>query len=314
MSLTTTMGVRIGPIVLATLLKHYLERHNVIRVRDSKARNELLFDEAFIVVKSLLEESSKHTGSRNRSSSPAHVSRLLLGSAAGTSVAPSAWGPETVGGSKWWQTRNGSPSNQTGARPNGDGNSAKTNDPALRRQSATPDNRHSSLFDPHPTRHHSVIGNSRREQVGGGGAELRRARTGRTRFRPVSAHGVVGEGTSAVKRPSTATGGGGSGSSVQVTANTTEPATPHPQLSTSQPRPSASQPHLSTPQPQPGESEPSNSMSEEPEEAGEAHYESEMDNMWCILYLHGGGYYSGSVDQQRYCVQRYARKMGGRVV
>ncbi|KAG8705828.1 hypothetical protein FRC08_001419, partial [Ceratobasidium sp. 394] len=59
MSLTTTMGVKLGPIVLGTLFKHYLERHTVIR--DSKARNELLFDEAFIVVKSFLEESSKHT-------------------------------------------------------------------------------------------------------------------------------------------------------------------------------------------------------------------------------------------------------------
>ncbi|KAG8700004.1 hypothetical protein FRC08_004987 [Ceratobasidium sp. 394] len=49
MSLTTTMGVKLGPIVLGTLFKHYLERHTVIR--DSKARNELLFDEAFIVVK-----------------------------------------------------------------------------------------------------------------------------------------------------------------------------------------------------------------------------------------------------------------------
>ena len=49
MSLTTTMGVKLGPIVLGTLFKHYLERHNV--TRDSKARNELLFDEAFIVVK-----------------------------------------------------------------------------------------------------------------------------------------------------------------------------------------------------------------------------------------------------------------------
>lgn len=49
MSLTTTMGVKLGPILLGTLLKHYLERHNV--TRDSKARNELLFDEAFIVLK-----------------------------------------------------------------------------------------------------------------------------------------------------------------------------------------------------------------------------------------------------------------------
>jgi hypothetical protein len=43
------MGVKLGPIVLGTLLRHYLGRQNV--TRDSKARNELLFDEAFIVLK-----------------------------------------------------------------------------------------------------------------------------------------------------------------------------------------------------------------------------------------------------------------------
>ncbi|KAG9080324.1 hypothetical protein FRC06_006784, partial [Ceratobasidium sp. 370] len=251
MSLTTTMGVRIGPIVLATLFERYLERHNVIR--DSKARNELLFDEAFIVV--------NFSNTRIPAPPRVHNVRVLIPLSCCDEAAPlllqALGGPEAVGGSKWWQVRgvrgvarNGSPSNETGARPNGDGNSTKTNDPALRRQ------------------------------MGGGGAELRRARTGRTRSRPVSAYGVVGEGTSAVKRPSTTTGGGGgSGSSVQVTPNTTESATPHPQLSTSQPRPSASQPQLSTPQPQPEESGPSNPISEEPEEAGEAHYESEMDDM-----------------------------------
>ncbi|KAL0579609.1 hypothetical protein V5O48_002381 [Marasmius crinis-equi] len=42
-------------------------------------------------------------------------------------------------------------------------------------------------------------------------------------------------------------------------------------------------------------------------------YESEMDAMRCILYAHGGGYYFGSVDQERYSIQRYARKINGRV-
>ncbi|KAG9074669.1 hypothetical protein FRC06_010537, partial [Ceratobasidium sp. 370] len=310
---------------------HYLERHNVIR--DSKARNELLFDEAFIVVKSFLEESSKHTVeelqqfSNTRIPAPpwVHNVRVLIPLSCCDEAAPlllqALGGPEAVGGSKWWQVRGVRGVDAQWVAVKRDWREAerrrkqRQDDPALRRQSATPDNRHSSLFDPHPTRHHSVIGNSRREQVGVGGAELRRARTGIARSRPVSAYGVIGEGTRAVKRPSTATaGGGGSGSSVQVTPNTTELATPHPQLSTPQPRPSASQPQLSTPQPQPGESGPSNSTSEEPEEAGEAHYEPEMDDMRCMLYLHGGGYYFGSVDQQRYCVQRYARKMGGRVL
>lgn len=57
-------------------------------------------------------------------------------------------------------------------------------------------------------------------------------------------------------------------------------------------------------------------------------YPSEMDEMPCMLYLHGGkyslrscaftlsyshpfgvlgGYFFGSVDQERYCMQRYAR-------
>ncbi|KAI0260170.1 hypothetical protein BC834DRAFT_561739 [Gloeopeniophorella convolvens] len=42
-------------------------------------------------------------------------------------------------------------------------------------------------------------------------------------------------------------------------------------------------------------------------------YRSEMDEMRCILWIHGGGYYFGSVDQERYMIQRYARKINGRV-
>ncbi|KAK1220369.1 hypothetical protein PQX77_016860 [Marasmius sp. AFHP31] len=42
-------------------------------------------------------------------------------------------------------------------------------------------------------------------------------------------------------------------------------------------------------------------------------YEKDMDEMRCILYSHGGGYYFGSVDQERYSIQRFARKINGRV-
>ncbi|KAG9074806.1 hypothetical protein FS749_013604 [Ceratobasidium sp. UAMH 11750] len=113
MSLTTTMGVKLGPIVLGTLFKHYLERHTVIR--DSKARNELLFDEAFIVVKSFLEESSKHTVeelqqfSNTRIPAPpwVHNVRVLIPLSCCDEAAPlllqALGGPEAVGGSKWWQ-------------------------------------------------------------------------------------------------------------------------------------------------------------------------------------------------------------------
>ncbi|EAU91257.2 lipase/esterase [Coprinopsis cinerea okayama7 len=45
----------------------------------------------------------------------------------------------------------------------------------------------------------------------------------------------------------------------------------------------------------------------------EGTYAKDMDAMRCILYLHGGGYYFGSVDQERYSIQRLARKINGRV-
>lgn len=35
------------------------------------------------------------------------------------------------------------------------------------------------------------------------------------------------------------------------------------------------------------------------EEKPEPDYTTDMDDMRCMLYLHGGGYYFGSVDQQR---------------
>ncbi|PIL33424.1 hypothetical protein GSI_04046 [Ganoderma sinense ZZ0214-1] len=42
-------------------------------------------------------------------------------------------------------------------------------------------------------------------------------------------------------------------------------------------------------------------------------YQPEMDEMRCVLYAHGGGYYFGSFDQERYSIQRLARKINGRV-
>ncbi|KAH9055377.1 Alpha/Beta hydrolase protein [Lactarius vividus] len=45
----------------------------------------------------------------------------------------------------------------------------------------------------------------------------------------------------------------------------------------------------------------------------EATYRPEMDEMRCLLWAHGGGYYFGSVNQERYMIQRYARKIHGRV-
>ncbi|KLO13653.1 alpha/beta-hydrolase [Schizopora paradoxa] len=49
-------------------------------------------------------------------------------------------------------------------------------------------------------------------------------------------------------------------------------------------------------------------------EGDESMYRPEMDQMRCILYFHGGGYYFGSVDQERYFLQRFARKSGARLL
>ncbi|KAJ7935116.1 hypothetical protein B0H13DRAFT_1949785 [Mycena leptocephala] len=47
--------------------------------------------------------------------------------------------------------------------------------------------------------------------------------------------------------------------------------------------------------------------------ADSAPYEAHMDEMRCILYAHGGGYYFGSVDQERSSIQRHATKINGRL-
>lgn len=38
-------------------------------------------------------------------------------------------------------------------------------------------------------------------------------------------------------------------------------------------------------------------------------YDKDMDAMRCILYLHGGGYYFGSVDQERFVCMCYPLRM-----
>ncbi|KAG9127908.1 hypothetical protein FRC07_007754 [Ceratobasidium sp. 392] len=306
------MGVKLGPIVLGTLLKHYLERHNVIR--DSKARNELLFDEAFIVVKSFMEESSKHTVeelqqfSNTRIPAPpwVHNVRVLIPLSCCDEAAPlllqALGGPEAVGGSKWWQVRGVRGVDAQWVAVKRDWREAerrrkqRQDDPSLKRRDTSDNNnnRQSTL----PTRHNTVTEHSKREEgSGGGGSELRRARTSVARTkstsRPASAYGVMGP-----KRPSTA---GGASTPAPAPGVAEESASMSVQAEV--PKTQEPEPISSTPE-----------VPEEGEDDGEAHYESEMDDMRCMLYIHGGGYYFGSVDQQRYCVQRYARKMGGRVL
>ncbi|WAQ85034.1 hypothetical protein PtA15_5A608 [Puccinia triticina] len=41
-------------------------------------------------------------------------------------------------------------------------------------------------------------------------------------------------------------------------------------------------------------------------------YEDDLDKMPCMLYVHGGAYYFGSINTHRYAIWRYAQEMGGR--
>ncbi|KZT58695.1 alpha/beta-hydrolase [Calocera cornea HHB12733] len=235
-SLNTAVALRIGPLLLDTLFKHYLERKTV--TKDSKAREELLYDAAFTVFRTFMEAATKHSVeelqqfSNVRIPSPpwAHLVRLripLQTCADAAQYLILALGGEEktrtfVGGVKWWQTRGlqGIEAQWICSKKD-----LEREEKALRER--------------------------RREATLGGGAGGKA---------PSSGNGSTGEGEKGEK----GLAGEGSGESNQG------------------------------------------------ETSGEAVYSSGMDSMRCLLYLHGGGYYFGSVDQERYMMQRFARKMKGR--
>ncbi|KAJ6631524.1 hypothetical protein B0H10DRAFT_2299906 [Mycena sp. CBHHK59/15] len=124
-SLTTQAGLKIGPIVLETLVKHYFDRLKS-KVRDDKSvtqlrQDELLYDEAFNIVKAFLNAASYHTVeevqafANTRTPSPpwVHVVRLTVPMSCCDDAARylvTALGGEDiarqiVGGCKWWQVR-----------------------------------------------------------------------------------------------------------------------------------------------------------------------------------------------------------------
>ncbi|KAJ7125142.1 Alpha/Beta hydrolase protein [Mycena epipterygia] len=124
-NLTTQAGLKIGPIVLETLVKHYFDRikhktredNPVTRLR----QDELLYDEAFNIVKAFLNASCYHTVeevqafANTRTPSPpwVHVVRLIVPMSCCDDAAQyliTALGGEDaarkiVGGCKWWQVR-----------------------------------------------------------------------------------------------------------------------------------------------------------------------------------------------------------------
>ncbi|KAJ7169077.1 hypothetical protein C8R43DRAFT_982176 [Mycena crocata] len=211
-ALTTQAGLKIGPIVLETLLKHYFDRLRHKTPADSPVtqlrQDELLYDQAFTIVKAFLNEASHHTVeevqafANTRTPSPpwVHVVRLTIPMSCCDDAARyliTALGGEdvaakVVGGCKWWQVRGVSGVDAQWVTAKKDWQEAKRRHKMQHKSKAPPE-------------------------------------------APV------------------------------------DPA------------------------------------------ADSAPYEEHMDEMRCILYSHGGGYYFGSVDQERYSIQRHARKINGRV-
>lgn len=225
-SLTRNAGLRLGPLVLETLVKHYFDRIKKESAQQSNFatqlhQDELLYHEAFNVVKSFLEASTYHTVeevqafSNNRTPSlpSSHVVRLLVPLSccdeAASYIIQALGGEELakrlVGGTKWWQVRG----------------------------------------------------------VKGIDAEWITARKDYQRAKKWSK------------------------AKHKENSNTEIPT---------------SESDTPTPSGLPASSSNESSI-----------YKEEMDEMRCILYAHGGGYYFGSVDQERYSLQRHARKINGRV-
>ncbi|OAX36875.1 alpha/beta-hydrolase [Rhizopogon vinicolor AM-OR11-026] len=225
-SLTRNAGLRLGPVVLETLVKHYFDRLKKENEQRSNFatqlhQDELLYHEAFNIVKGFLQASTYHTVeevqafSNNRTPSPpwVRVMHVLVAVSccdeAATYVVQALGGEEfakrLVGGTKWWQVRG----------------------------------------------------------VQGVDAEWITARKDH----------VEAKKRSRVKH--------------KENSNPDIPATESYTQTSDGPSASSS--------------------------SGINAYKEEMDEMRCILYAHGGGYYFGSVDQERYSIQRHARKINGRV-
>ncbi|KAG6840751.1 hypothetical protein C0991_004601 [Blastosporella zonata] len=123
-SLTTETSLKVAPVLLETLVKHYLDRHKktidgtpVTPLR----QDELMYDEIFNVVRTFLRTASFHTvedvqgfaNTRTPSPPSVHVVRLLIPMAScdeAAKILVTAFGgaeaaKRIVGGVKWWQVR-----------------------------------------------------------------------------------------------------------------------------------------------------------------------------------------------------------------
>lgn len=239
----------VGPLFLETLVKHYFAR--VIKDGSKSGvplrSEELLYDEAFNIVKDFMNVSTRHTVeelqsfSNVRTPSPpwVHVVRLVIPMASCDEAAVyliKAFRGEqvmkkVVGGTKWWQVR------------------------GIRGLDAEWISAKKDWQD-----------------------EKRRAKEQTRRKHPTEGLGLRDSSVEDI---------------TFLSVQESEGEESHEPVPASAPAPASS------------DDEPSRDSGS---------YQPEMDEMRCVLYAHGGGYYFGSVDQERYSIQRFARKIRGRVL
>ncbi|KAF8918226.1 hypothetical protein CPB85DRAFT_1283128 [Mucidula mucida] len=115
-TLTAEASLITGPVVLGTLVKHYLERLKRDATKKPTTqlrRDELLYDEAFNVIKKFLEVSTYHTveevqafGNTQTPSPPwVHVVKVVAAKYLTQVLGGEETARRLVGGVKWWQVR-----------------------------------------------------------------------------------------------------------------------------------------------------------------------------------------------------------------
>ncbi|PLW09588.1 hypothetical protein PCASD_20257 [Puccinia coronata f. sp. avenae] len=277
------------PTVVGTFFRHILPSQD----SDPSNRSELKADEALAVARTVaqkfthypVEDVQRLANTFQPAPPSVRVIRVSISASTCSSAAEyliAAFGPDElrnlIGGKQWWQLRG-----------NKDG-SVEGEWIAMKRDLPRSPSSHSMSPSPSkrsPSSSGLERGTSHSRSLDVSGTSRRRSIFGSLRRRQDSP-----------PHPSLDTDPTPSADSAPEPTRTDEENLPHlaPSLD-----PGAHQSHFP---------EPNSSSCED--EVPSDHYEDDLDKMPCMLYIHGGAYYFGSVNTHRYTIWRYARKMGGR--
>ncbi|KAG0152013.1 hypothetical protein CROQUDRAFT_650604 [Cronartium quercuum f. sp. fusiforme G11] len=302
------------PTLLTTFAKHYLpsKAHD-----DQGARDQLSFDEAFALVKFFIEKSSQYTVEDIQKFGNAFVPapwsvrvvRVSIPASTCSTAAQyliDALGPDelqhVIGGQLWWQRRgykdgavegewiaNKSDWDQLKPRNVSSSSSVLPNRTSGSNPNDVRDHDQNPERVPRPTKRASVLNPFKRSSPNPGSPA-----------EPIHEPILPKPSQS---RPSMMDRMRNLSVRMQKSTESTETTSDVASPSNALPNPS---PHTPQHSPRPTNSPPGN------EEFGTGAYEEDMDTMPCMLYIHGGAYYFGSINTHRYSISRYARKMGGR--